>query len=44
MSESERRPQRVLTEENGEAIASINAFIARHGLSADRLRYHPESK
>jgi hypothetical protein len=28
-------------EENREAIASINAFIERHGLSADRLRYRP---
>lgn len=40
--------QRVLTEqerrwleENREATASINAFIERHGLSADRLRYRP---
>jgi len=40
------KPQHVLTEqerrwleENREAIASINAFIERHGLLADRLRY-----
>jgi post-segregation antitoxin (ccd killing protein) len=26
-------------EENREAIASINAFIDRHGLIASRLRY-----
>lgn len=39
-------PQRMLTdqerrwlEENREAIASINAFVERHGLTADRLRY-----
>jgi antitoxin CcdA len=41
-------PQRGLTEqerrwleENREAIASINPFIERHGLLADRLRYRP---
>jgi post-segregation antitoxin (ccd killing protein) len=28
-------------EENRAAIASINAFIERHGLLADRLRYRP---
>jgi post-segregation antitoxin (ccd killing protein) len=45
-----KNPERVLTEqerrwleENREAIASINAFIERHGLSADRLRYRPHS-
>ena len=36
-TEQERR----WLEENREAIASINAFIERHGLSADRLRYRP---
>jgi hypothetical protein len=47
MSKPERRP-RVVTEEalrwleeNRAAIASINAFIGRHGLAADRLRYRP---
>jgi post-segregation antitoxin (ccd killing protein) len=34
-TEQERR----WLEDNREAIASINEFIARHGLSADRLRY-----
>ena len=29
-------------EENRDAIASINAFIDRHGLIASRLRYRPE--
>ncbi len=29
-------------EENRDAIASINAFIDRHGLLADRLRLRPE--
>jgi post-segregation antitoxin (ccd killing protein) len=28
--------------ENAVAIASINAFIDRHGLLARRLRYHPD--
>jgi len=37
-TEQERR----WLEENREAIASINAFIERHGLLADRLRYRPE--
>ena len=37
LTEQERR----WLEENREAIASINAFIERHGLSADRLRYRP---
>jgi len=27
--------------ESGEAIASINAFIERHGLLASKLRYRP---
>jgi antitoxin CcdA len=31
-------------EENREAIASINAFIDRHGLLAGRLRYRPDSQ
>jgi antitoxin CcdA len=31
-------------EENREAIASINAFIDRHGLIASRLRYRPGGK
>jgi antitoxin CcdA len=29
-------------QENRDAIASINAFIDRHGLLADRLRMRPE--
>jgi antitoxin CcdA len=29
--------------ENREAIASINTFINRHGLLADRLRLRPQS-
>ena len=29
-------------EQNRDAIASINAFIDRHGLLASRLRYRPE--
>jgi post-segregation antitoxin (ccd killing protein) len=37
-TEQERR----WLEENRAAIASINAFIERHGLSADRLRYRPK--
>jgi post-segregation antitoxin (ccd killing protein) len=37
-TEQERR----WLKENREAIASINAFIERHGLSADRLRYRPQ--
>jgi hypothetical protein len=36
-SEQERR----WLEENRDAIASINAFVERHGLCADRLRYRP---
>ena len=46
MSETPQHGPRVPTEqerrwleENREAIASINAFIERHGLCADRLRY-----
>jgi antitoxin CcdA len=31
-------------EENREAIASINAFIDRHGLLANKLRYRPDSQ
>ncbi len=48
MSEPERRPhvateqERRRIEENRAAIASINVFIERHGLSADRLRYRPQ--
>ncbi|MEA3021607.1 MAG: antitoxin CcdA [Alphaproteobacteria bacterium] len=30
------------TEENRDAIASINAFIDHHGLLASRLRFRPE--
>jgi antitoxin CcdA len=37
-AEQERR----WLEENREAIASINAFIERHGLVASRLRYRPD--
>jgi antitoxin CcdA len=29
-------------EDNREAIASINAFIDRHGLLASKLRYRPD--
>jgi post-segregation antitoxin (ccd killing protein) len=36
-AETER--ERRWLEENREAIVSINAFIERHGLLADRLRY-----
>jgi hypothetical protein len=42
MSENQRVPteqERRWLEENRDAIASINAFIERHGLCADRLRY-----
>jgi antitoxin CcdA len=39
-AEQERR----WLEENREAIASINAFIDRHGLLADRLRLRPENE
>jgi hypothetical protein len=38
-TEQERR----WLEENREAIASINAFIAQHGLLANRLRYRPRN-
>jgi len=31
-------------EENQEAIASINAFLDRHGLLASKLRYRPDSE
>jgi len=31
-------------EENQEAIASINAFLDRHGLLASKLRYRPENE
>ncbi|HEY7298142.1 MAG TPA: type II toxin-antitoxin system CcdA family antitoxin [Xanthobacteraceae bacterium] len=31
-------------EENQEAIASINAFLDRHGLLASKLRYRPDSQ
>jgi post-segregation antitoxin (ccd killing protein) len=44
MSENPRVPseqERRWLKENREAIASINAFIERHGLLADRLRYRP---
>jgi hypothetical protein len=44
MSEKPRVPtkqERRWLEENHEAIASINAFIERHGLTAERLRYRP---
>ena len=39
-AEQERR----WLEENREAIASINAFIDRHGLIASRLRYRPDQE
>jgi post-segregation antitoxin (ccd killing protein) len=45
MCETRRVPteqERRWLEENREAIASINAFIERYGLCADRLRYRPE--
>jgi antitoxin CcdA len=31
-------------EENREAIASINAFIDRHGLLSSKLRYRPDNQ
>lgn len=31
-------------EENRDAVASINSFIDRHGLLADRLRLRPENE
>jgi antitoxin CcdA len=31
-------------EENKDAIASINSFIDRHGLLANKLRYRPGTK
>ncbi len=31
-------------EENQDAIASINSFIDRHGLLANKLRYRPDTK
>jgi antitoxin CcdA len=31
-------------DENREAIASINSFIDRHGLLANKLRYRPDPK
>jgi antitoxin CcdA len=34
--------EKLWQEENREAIASINTFIDRHGLLADRLRLRPE--
>ncbi len=37
-AEQERR----WLEDNRDAIASINAFIDRHGLVASRLRYRPD--
>ena len=39
-AEQERR----WLEDNREAIASINAFIDQHGLTASRLRYRAESE
>jgi antitoxin CcdA len=30
-------------EENRDAIASINSFIERHGLLANKLRYRPDA-
>jgi len=34
--------QKLWLQENREAIASINAFINRHGLRADHLRLRPQ--
>ena len=31
-------------EENQQAIASINAFLDRHGLLAGKLRYRPDNQ
>jgi post-segregation antitoxin (ccd killing protein) len=45
MSDNPRVPterERRWLEENRAAIASINAFIERHGLCADHLRYRPK--
>jgi len=47
MSENPRvrtEQERRWLEENRDAIASINAFIERHVLSADRLRYRPDRR
>jgi antitoxin CcdA len=35
-------PERLWLQENREAVASINAFIDRHGLCADHLRLRPQ--
>jgi Post-segregation antitoxin CcdA len=37
------KEERRWLEENRAAIASINAFIERHGLLADRLRYRRQN-
>lgn len=39
---AEREKRRL--EDNGEAIASINSFIDRHGQLASRLRYRARSE
>jgi antitoxin CcdA len=39
-AEQERR----WLEDNQEAIASINAFLDRHGLLASKLRYRPDNQ
>jgi post-segregation antitoxin (ccd killing protein) len=50
MPEPEHRPhvipeqERRWLKENREAITSINAFIERHGLLADRLRYRRQGR
>lgn len=36
--------EKLWLQENRDAIASINAFIDRHGLLANKLRYRPDAK
>jgi post-segregation antitoxin (ccd killing protein) len=40
---SEKRKEKRWRAQNREAILSINAFIERHGLLADKLRYRPQT-
>ncbi len=53
LSETLERPLRTIVraeqarrwlDDNRDAITSINDFIDRHGLLANRLRYRPEQK
>jgi hypothetical protein len=41
---SDEAGQKRWKEENRDAIESINSFIDRHGLLADRLRLRPEDE